>query len=116
MSLVLERTKERPLTPEEAKQVTADAQRIVDEFEAYRVRRGEAFAEYDRLEGQLDSLVDERAKAFHALMETPAPDGEALQYKIGLLASQLTEWESEDANTINAINADAARLLGSGSA
>lgn len=111
MSLVIERTKEGPLTPDEAKQTAVDAQRLVDEFEAYSASRDAAFAGYDQLEDRFDRVVDEQAEARKLLIETPAPDNEALLYKIEMLAAYLTECASEDADRLNAVSADARRLL-----
>lgn len=115
-SLVLERAKGRHLTPEEAKQTTEDALRLVDEFDDYSARHDAAFAEYDRAEDQFDALVDKQSEARRVLFDTPAPDNTALLYKIEVLAGFLTEAASEDADSLNAIHADARLILANGRA
>ncbi len=116
MSLVIERGKGRTLSPEEARQTAADAQSAVDKFEAYQARHAEAFAEYDRRQTRFDELVEEDFAAFTDMIKTPAPDSDALLYKIEALATRLTAWESEDATSIIALRADGRRLLTTGRA
>lgn len=115
-SLIMERGKGRTLTADEAKRATADALRLVDEFDAYQSEHGAAFAEYDRQQERFDSLADEHGKAFNAVVQLPAPDSEALLYKIAIVAQRLGEWESEDADYLNAIQTDARRFLTHGRA
>lgn len=116
MTLVVERARGRHLTSEEEKQVTADANRIVDEFDTWKSQHDAAFAEYDRRQARFDSLVDEQGAARRAMLGTPAPDGEAMLYKIEVLAAQLLEADSEDADDLAAIRADARRMLTNGRA
>lgn len=114
MSLVIERSKGRHSTPQEAKQISADAYRVVDDFETYCARRDEAFRGYDKLENRFDAVVDERSNARNDLLDTPAPDQAAMLVKIELLAAILDEVSSEDAESIAAVRNDARRLLARG--
>lgn len=111
MSLCIERGKGRRDTPEEAKQITDDALRLVDEFEVWLTEHKAAFAEYDRQQELLDSVIDEQAAARNEVIGMPAPTSDALLFKIELLIDYLTECESEDADRLRAIQADARRLL-----
>ncbi|MCH8617164.1 hypothetical protein LZ016_13785 [Sphingomonas sp. SM33] len=115
-SLSVERGRGRTLTDAELAKLDADANRVVDDFEAYSARHDAAFAEYDRQEALFDSLVDRRADAFRAVIDTPAPDNEALLYKLELLATLLEGFHSEDAPTLDKIRLDARRLLTTGRA
>lgn len=109
--IVIERAKGRSLTPEQAKQATADAYRVVDDFENWCTHRNEAFRDYDACEKWLDAAVDERSAAQDALLAADAPDHEALLSKIELLASMLEEADAEDAKRLGAIRKDGRRLL-----
>lgn len=113
--IVMERTKSgKILTLAEAKQATADACRVVDDFETWTARHAEVFAEYDRLETQHDAAHDARWNARDALLATPAPDQDALLFKVELLSDIMRECATEDANRIGLISADARRLLARG--
>jgi hypothetical protein len=110
-AIVIERSQTRLLTDAEAEQASDDAKGLANEFDAYRERRCAAFAPYDRVEDQFDGLVDAQCEARRKLLETPAPDGEALLYKLDLLASFLETADSEDAHSIDLVRNDARRVL-----
>lgn len=111
-SLVMERVRGRCLTSDEAKQTTADAYRIADDFEAYDARRKEAYRGYDEAEARFDEVVDKRWTAFNELLTTPAPDEQALVFKLERLAAEMTTGDADDAERVEAIRNDARRLLG----
>lgn len=112
MNLVIERAKGRPnLTAEEAKAIAADANRIVDEFETWSKRREIAFRGYDEIEKRFDTLVDERADARQAVIDTAAPDPAAMLFKMELVSEIMRECGAEDAESVAAIRNDARRLL-----
>lgn len=111
VSLVIERAYGRQLSDEEARQVSADAERIVDDFEAYCARHKEAFREYDILQERFDALVDQRERARDAVLAATAPDQQALRLKIEVLATMMREADVEDADRIGAVLGDAKHLL-----
>lgn len=110
-ALMIERAEAVPVTAHDAKQASAVAERIVDEFEAWCARYSEAFREYDALEKRFEQVVDERDAAQKALLATDAPDREALRFKIELLADMMNEADADDAKHLTRIREDALRLL-----
>lgn len=112
MALVMERAEGGAvLTKPAAERVTAEAYRVVDDFETWCARHDEAFREYDALEERFDAIVDERSRAQEVVIATPAPDDDALLFKIELLSAMMTEAAAEDADRLGAVHADARRLL-----
>lgn len=112
MAIVIERTEGGAvLSRAAAEQATADAYRVVDDFETWCARHDEAFREYNAMEERFDAIVDERSRAQEAVLATPAPDSDALLFKIELLSAMMTEAAAEDAHRLDAVHADARRLL-----
>lgn len=115
MAVLMERCRGRAsLSDEEARQATTEANRLVDEFEAYRAAREQAFSEYDDIQDRFDKALDECDAARSALLNMPAPDQAALLEKIDLLAQILDEACAEDKDRMAAVRADAHRLLSGG--
>ena len=79
----------RPLVYGEGLAVAEEANRVVDDFDAWQAAHREAYREYDRLEPLFDKAVDERNSARQALFTTPAPDEAALLFKIERLTAFL---------------------------
>jgi hypothetical protein len=115
-NIMIERAKGQRLTADEAKQATADAYHVVDDFEGWCARRDEAFREHHAWEERFDALADKRLSAQEAVLSIEAPDHEALLFKIELLAGMLNEAAVEDADRLNMIRTDARRLLPAGRA
>lgn len=61
---------------------------------------------------ELDPYADRLFKAREKLFATPAPDAEALIYKLDVLLPYLTDCASEDLERVQSIDADVRRLLG----
>ena len=99
------------VTDEDAQRVTDEANRVLDDFDAYCAKHKEAYREYDEHEERFDAAVDEREDARHALLDLPAPDHAALLEKIDLLAFIMHEAAVEDAERMEAVKVDAHRLL-----
>lgn len=93
-------------------EIAVDAERIADDYLAWRSHKSEA---YDRIVGPAeekhDAAVDMRSAARTALLETQAPDTEAMLFKLDLLSSIMAEGDAEDADQVVNIRDDARRLL-----
>lgn len=113
MNIVIERTTAsgRVLTFDEARQATADAYRIVDDFETYCAKSEAAFADYYRAEPIYDAAVARREAAREFVLTLPAPDEAALLRKLELLTVWLDEYDNEDKGRVNAVVSDARRIL-----
>lgn len=113
MSLIIERAKGRDILPaDECKKITADAHCLVDDFEAYHARREEAFRNYHPMEDEFDAVVDKRWQALNDLLTTPAPDEQAVLFKLERLTVEMTSAAVEDAERVEAVRNDARRLFG----
>lgn len=112
ITVVTERTAalRRALTPEEAKDATAQAKRIVDEFDDWVRRRGRAHARHDceALEARFNAVVDRHYDAQDALLATEAPDHAAVLAKLEILVSMMDG--QDDQKRVVAIRDDARRL------
>ena len=98
-------------TDEDARQVIAETNRVLDDFEAYCAKHDEAFGGYEEHQERFDAAVDAMDDARHALLIMPAPDPAALLEKIELLALIMDEAGVEDAERMAAVRTDARRLL-----
>lgn len=115
-SILTERHNGENISDEDARDITAEANRVVDEFDTYCAKRDETYREYNECEDRFDTAVDAQHDAREALLHLPAPDHEALLEKIDLLALMMREMAVEDAERIAAIKADPHRLLKAGRA
>lgn len=101
------------LSPDELAAVTHEAATIVDDFLAYRAKRDEA---YKRIvtpaEQKHNDASDKRWNARDKLLTTPAPDPDAMLFKLELLAADMAEAAADDAERVAAIRDDAKRLFG----
>ena len=116
ISILLDHCYGRAPTVQEHRQIFADANRVVDDFEAYCAKRDEAYRDYDECQEQFDNAADAQHDAREALLYLPAPDHAALLEKIDLLALIMQEMAVEDAERMAAVKADAHRLLNAGRA
>lgn len=90
-----------------------EAGAIVEDYFDYRAKRHAAFERlYKPAEKKHDKAVERRWTATNKLLDTPAPDADALLFKLDLLASIMGEHEVEDAPHVASIREDARRLLG----
>jgi len=101
------------LTPEELGAVREEAARAADDFLAWVALDFEASKRiYGDVQERFDAACDLRCAAQDKLLTTPAPDADAMLYKLDLLSSVMAEHQSEDAESVAAIRDDARRLLG----
>jgi hypothetical protein len=110
-AILIERYKGRFVTRAEVEEIKAEANRVVDEFDAWLERRRDAEIVHraDEWEERFDAVVDSRWRAREAVIKTDAPDHAALREKIELLAAMLDE--EHELEYINPIRSDARRLL-----
>lgn len=115
MSVAIEEYKGRSaLSEDEFAAITRKAVRLVDDFLAWLALDREAS---ERIYGggvqeRFDEACDRRGEAQDKLLTTPAPDAEALLFKLELLAKIMREADVDDSDRIEAIRHDAHRLLG----
>lgn len=75
------------------------------------VDRKTAFENFSPAEKRHDKFADNRWEARDALLKTPAPDAEAMLFKLDILAADMAEACVEDAERVACLRADARRLL-----
>lgn len=114
MSLVLRDHKGRTdsLTPKELGALREKAARIVDDFIDWHGRWCAASKVFEPTEQKHDSACDRLFEARKELLKLPAPDTEAMLFKLDLLAKLLRECDSEDAGSVESLRDDAQRLFG----
>lgn len=88
--------------------VDAEYSAALGELEA----RAASTEEYRAEEVRFDAACDKLANARERLIATPAPDGDALLYKLDTLTAYLVDCDSEDKERVQAIEADCKRILG----
>jgi hypothetical protein len=102
------------LSAEEYGTIKEKAVRVVDDFLAWRAKGKEVSARiYDPAEQAHDAAVDKLVIARERLLNTPAPDAGAVQYKLELLAAVMTESRDQEAEHVTGIRDDVRRLLAS---
>ncbi|MFP5328861.1 MAG: hypothetical protein ACLGHC_01820 [Alphaproteobacteria bacterium] len=101
------------LAPEELGAVREEAARAVAEFLAWSSERRAAYEQIvGDAERKHDAAVDKRHGTREALLACPAPDAEAILFKLELLAADMAEADTDDAERVAAIRDDAKRLFG----
>lgn len=104
------------LTPDELARVRGEAARVVDNFLEWKAERAKAQEKaserYDPAEKKHDAACDRLSHARTKLLNTAAPDVEAMLFKLDLLAGYMAECDAEDAKSVGLIRDDASRLLG----
>lgn len=102
------------LTADDFAAITHKAVTIVDDFLAWLALDREAS---DRIYGggvqeRFDAACDALSDARDKLLRTPAPDANAMLFKLELLAKIMREADVDDAERIEAVRDDAKRLFG----
>lgn len=94
--------------------IARKATTLVDDFLAWIECAREATSRiYGDAQERFDAACDRRVAAQDALLnDTPAPDAEALLFKLDLLAEIMTEGDDQDAPAVVSIRDDAKRLFG----
>lgn len=104
----------KKLSDEQIGELYRDIPCIADDFLAHQQFRAEANERHRVTE--LDDAYTLASSAFwearRTLLATPAPDAEAMLFKLDLLAADMREALQDDADSIEAIRDDAKRLLG----
>lgn len=72
----------------------------------------DAMERFQPTEKRHDKFADNRWEARDALLKTPAPDAEAILFKLDILAADMAEACVEDAERVACLRDDARRLLG----
>lgn len=112
LTIVRERGIATPIQdPTQSREVTSEARRVVDEFDAWRRRRDEAHAFHrcDEIDKQWEAAVDRVYDAREALLKSDAPDESALLLKLEIL-TKLMDGE-QDLPHVKQLQTDAQRLL-----
>lgn len=104
----------KPLSDAEADAAYADIPRIADEYMANLQANKEADEKHrcKELQEAFDAACSAIWDARDKLLATPAPDAEALLFKLDLLVTDMDEGDEQDAPAVRAIRDDARRILG----
>jgi hypothetical protein len=100
------------LTPEELGSVRAKAASVADAFLEWTATWSAERLKLDPAEKDHDAACDKLWNVRKMLLGTPAPDTQALLFKLDVLASLMAECDSEDAEPVALIRDDTRRLLG----
>lgn len=104
----------KALSGDDYEALAKKAAQIIDDHEAHRQRKEEAWDRLvDSTEKVWEAALDRLCHARDKLLETPAPDADAMTMKLDILAALMTESCDQDADAVCAIRDDAHRLFGS---
>jgi len=102
-----------PLTAQERGAVAVKATRLVDAFAEWRQQAREVELRiYAPAEKKHDAACDKIWEARNKLLNTPAPDAQAMLFKVDILARLMSESLEQDAPAVALIRDDAHRLFG----
>lgn len=110
---LIDYTARTDLTADERAEITEKATRLADEFLAWSAELNEAWERFRPAEEAHDAAVSKLMKARDKLIATPAPDYEAMLFKLDSLVPEMVDALADDAERVTAIRDDARRLLGS---
>ena len=103
------------LTAEQRGEIAQKATRLVDDYrEAHRQARLVWDSILQPAEERHCDASDKMADARNKLLTTPAPDTEAMLFKLEVLASIMVDADEHDAPAVSLLRDDAKRLLGRG--
>lgn len=101
-----------PLTPEELGSIRRRAAIVADDFIQWAAAWDAAAKKFEPSEKKFDEAADKLFAARKRLLSTPAPDSDAMLFKMNLLLAYMRDCDAEDVSHVASIVADAQRLVG----